>query len=199
MKKWILTLFICLFAASPALAKDKRIAQAEDWLNNLTTGTATFEQTAYNGNVATGKFYINRPGRLRFEYEGKNPDLVVADGWIIHFHDAEQRQTSSAPIGNTLADFLLRPKTSLTDDLQVTNLRSQNGMLSMSVAQKADPAAGQIVLHFIENPFMLKAWEIIDAQGLSTKVVLNDFKTGMALKPELFVFKDPAGRGRTNK
>lgn len=199
MKTLMLSFLLCLLAISPAFAKDKRITQAENWLSNLTTGTARFEQEGFDGRIATGTFYIHRPGKLRFEYDGKNPDLAVADGWLIHFYDAEQRQSSSAPIGQTLADFLLRPSAKLDGDLQVTNLRSSKGMLSMSVAQTRDPAAGQIVLHFTESPFMLKAWEIIDSQGLRTKMTLENFQTGMALPASLFVFNDPSGRGRKNR
>lgn len=199
MKKLILTLLLCLTAISPALAKDKRIIQVEDWLSNLSTGTARFVQKGFDGREATGTFYIHRPGRLRFEYDGQNPDLAVADGWLIHFYDAEQKQSSSAPIGHTLADFLLRPTPKLDGDLQVTNLRSSKGMLSMSISQIQDPAAGQIILHFTQQPLNLKSWEIIDAQGLKTEIILDDFQTGMPLAPALFVFNDPSGRGRTNR
>lgn len=199
MKKLLLTALLCVVALNPAFAKDARIKKVEDWFANLGTGQATFEQKGFDGKIASGNFYIQRPGRLRFEYAGTSPDLAVADGLLIHFYDASQRQTSSAPIGSTLADFFLRSKPNIDGDLQVTNIRNHNGFLSLAIAQIADPAAGQIVLTFKEEPFMLHAWQIIDSQGLSTEVTLHNLKTGMNLDPALFVYKDPAGRGRINR
>jgi len=173
------------------------LAQVESWLGSLKTGQARFTQTGYDGGVTTGTFYISRPGRLRFVYDNSK-DFAVADGLLIHFYDSQQRQASSAPIGTTLADFLLRSSPRLDGDLSVTNIRSKNGILSMAVSQTGDPAAGQIVLNFTEEPFMLSSWTVHDAQGLTTEVALTDFRTGMPLPPSLFIFKDPSGRGHLN-
>lgn len=198
MKKLAFTLLFIFLLPITAFAKDARVAQAETWLQNLKTSQARFTQKGYDGTVLQGNFYISRPGRLRFEYDPPVADLVVADGLMLYFYDAQQKQASSAPIGTTLADFLLRKNARLDGDLKVMNVRSRNGMTSMVVTQVNDPSAGQLQLNFIETPFQLKSWQIIDAQGLTTDITLNNLVTGMALPPALFVFKDPSGRGRLN-
>jgi len=193
----VLALFIPLFISGVAWAKDPRVIQAENWLQNLKTATANFEQKGYDGRIAKGRFFINRPGKLRFEYT-TSKDLVVADNVLIHFYDAEQNQSSSSPIGLTLADFLLRKNTRLDGDLTVTNVRTKNGIVSMAVAQAADQSAGQLILNFTENPFQLHSWIVLDAQGLQTEVRLSNLETGMDLPYGLFVFKDPSGRNQLN-
>lgn len=198
MRKFALLLLIALVLPFAAYAKDARVAQAETWLKNLTYGQSRFTQRSYDGTILTGNFYIWRPGRLRFEYDPPVKDFIVADGVLLHFYDAQQRQTSSAPIGTTLADFLLRKNPRLEGDLTVKNIRETNGMVSMTVAQTADPSAGQLTINFTQNPFMLKSWSVIDAQGLHTDITLEGLELGTPLPPALFVYKDPTGRTKLN-
>ncbi len=199
MKKLLLAfLLLAVLAPLSAFAADPRVAEAEQWLQNLRTGQARFAQKGYDGQILTGTFYISRPGRLRFEYDAPVKDFVVADGTLIHFYDSQQRQTSSAPIGSTLADFLLRKSARLSGDVTVQNVRERDGLLSITMVQTADPAAGQLTINFSQNPMMLKSWAILDPQGLSTEVTLTDMRLGVAIPPQYFVYKDPTGRSRLN-
>jgi len=200
MRKLILMALLALTLLPGAVfaqERDPRVVQAEAWLNNLKTGIADFKQTGYDGRVAAGTFYISRPGKLRFQYS-TSKDLAVADNVLIYFYDAEQNQSSSSPIGLTLADFLLRKHIHLDGDLTITNIRTKNGITSMAVAQTADPGAGQLILNFTENPYTLLSWIVIDPQGLTTTVELSNFRLGMDLPYGLFVFKDPSGRNKLN-
>jgi len=199
MKKAIFALLFALtLLPALAFAKDARVEKAEAWLGALKTGQARFTQTGYDGTQLSGNFYISRPGRLRFEYDAPTKDFIVADGTFIHFYDDQQKQASSAPIGTTLADFLLRKNATLDGDLRVLSVRNMGDLAQITVAQSADPAAGQIQLRFSESPFELKSWRIIDGQGLATEITLNNFRAGGAIAPALFVFKDPSGRGQLN-
>lgn len=199
MKKILIILFLlAILAPSDAFAKDARVAQAEQWLQNLKTAQSRFTQKSSDGTVLNGDFYISRPGRLRFQYDKPLKDFIVADGTFIFFFDGSQNQASNAPIGTTLADFLLRKDARLDGDLSVKNVRDRNGTTSITVAQAADPSAGQLTLNFSNDPFELKSWSIIDAQGSTTEITLTDLRMGVPVDPALFVFKDPSGRGRLN-
>ncbi|MCB1538813.1 MAG: outer membrane lipoprotein carrier protein LolA [Rhodospirillales bacterium] len=174
------------------------VRKAEDWLRNLKTGRARFVQQAYDGSTAAGTFYISRPGRLRFEYDPPAKDFVVADGVFIYFYDAQQRQTSTAPIGTTLADFLLRKKASLSGDVTVRAVREHDGVVSIAMVQTKNPDAGQLTVDFTLDPFMLRSWSVVDAQGLTTRMTLSDLQLGVPVPPQYFVYKDPTGRTRLN-
>lgn len=198
MKNFALIFLFTFLMPLAALAKDARVIKAEEWIANLKTAQARFEQRGYDGTKLTGNFYISRPGKLRFEYDPPMKDFIVADGVFLHFYDATQRQMSSAPIGSTLADFLLRPDTRFDGDLKVVKVSTRAKTVLVTLAQSADPAAGQVELRFTEEPFMLKSWQILDGQGLSTEIVLSNLKLGVPVSPSKFVYKDPAGRGRLN-
>lgn len=189
-------LFICLMAmfvmvGQPAHAKDARVQKAEDYLNNLGTARARFVQTTHNGQQLVGTFYLDRPGKLRFEYDDPVKDFVVADGVFIYFYDAEAGEQSNAPIGQTLADFILRDNLKLSGDIEVRDIKSNGGILQIELVQEADPDAGQLILGFDEEPFSLKKWRVIDAQGLITEVELFYLKTDIKHQDGLFVYKDP--------
>lgn len=185
----VLTMNAPAFAETPALSSD--IAKIEHYLRNLDTVQARFLQTAPNGHQLVGTFYMDRPGKLRFEYDDPIEDFIVADGLFIYFYDAQLGEQTNAPIGFTLADFLLRKDLRLSGDVDIQQVLRNDGILQIKLAQTSDPGSGSITLGFTENPFQLKKWRVIDPQGLITEIEFFHFKTGMDLKRSLFVYTDP--------
>ena len=186
-----MAMFVMVGHPAHAHAKDARVQKAEDYLNNLGTARARFVQTTHNGQQLVGTFYLDRPGKLRFEYDDPVKDFVVADGVFIYFYDAEAGEQSNAPIGQTLADFILRDNLKLSGDIEVRDIKSKGGILQIELVQEADPEAGQLILGFDEEPFTLKKWRVIDAQGLITEVELFYLKTDIKHQDGLFVYTDP--------
>jgi len=134
-----------------------------------------------------GQFYIDRPGRLRFEYDEPIKDFIVADGVQIHFYDGESDQYNSAPIGMTLADFILRDDLSFSDKkINVKSVRDIDDMVNITITQADEPGMGELVLKFTTQPFALKSWDIIDAQGLTTSIVLNNLDRTTKIPASLF-------------
>ncbi|HRC26016.1 MAG TPA: outer membrane lipoprotein carrier protein LolA [Alphaproteobacteria bacterium] len=175
--------------APPAAGPE--IARAQSYLSGLGTARARFLQTAPDGSEATGTFYLKRPGRLRFEYDPPAREFVVADGLLIYFYDGDLGEQSNAPIGQTLADFLLRDNLRLSGDVRVTEVKRAGGLLQIQMVQTSDPVAGSLTLGFTESPFALRKWRVVDSQGLITEVELFNLETGVALSPSLFIYRDP--------
>lgn len=169
----------------------KEIKAAEAYMAALKNGQARFVQTTHDGSQLVGTFYISRPGKLRFQYDPPVEDFVVADGFFIYFFDAELKEQTNAPIGQTLADFFLRQEIAFSGDLTVQDVKRGGGLLQITLAQVSDPAAGSLMLGFTEDPLALKKWRIVDAQGLITEVELFYLKTGMTHPANLFVYADP--------
>jgi len=175
------------------------IREAEAYLQKLTTAKARFLLTAADGSQRIGTFYLNRPGKLRFEYDPPAKDFIVADGMLIYFYDAQLGEQSNAPIGQTLADFLLRTDIKLSGDIAVERVMRGGGLLQITLIQSKDPGAGSMTLGFTENPMQLKKWRIVDAQGQTVEVELFQLQTGLRLDPDLFVYRDPKGRKTFNE
>jgi outer membrane lipoprotein-sorting protein len=191
-------------AAAPALAADKidipaETSRIEEYLNSLESARARFVQTTHDGTQLVGTFYLQRPGKLRFEYDPPVKDFVVADGFFIYFYDSELGEQTNAPIGQTLADFILRDSLKLSGDLTVKTMKHGGGFLQVELVQSDDPGAGTLSLAFTTDPLALKKWRIVDAQGLITEVELFYLKTGVMHASGLFVYKDPnTGANRYN-
>jgi len=199
-----LTMMLCalaLFVTVPAFALDQQfapeelsaeeISRIERYLQELKTAQARFVHTGHDGTQLVGTFYLNRPGRLRFEYDPPLEDFVVADGAFIYFYDAELGEQSNAPISTTLADFFLRKDLQLSGDLKVEESKRAGGYMQVKVTQANEPEAGSLTFAFTEDPFVLKKWRVVDPQGLITEVELFYLKTGMKLESDLFVYIDP--------
>lgn len=195
MKK-LLTLLMFALLLAPVAARadsDKRppeVIRAEEYLKNLTTAKARFLQTAPDGTQLIGTFYLSRPGRLRFVYDNSK-DFVVADGFFIYFYDSQLKQQSNAPIGQTLADFLLRKNLRLKDDLKVTSVDHRNGLQLITLVQTKDTAAGSLTLAFQDDPYQLKKWRVVDGTGAVTEVELFQLQNGVDLDSKLFAYVDP--------
>lgn len=196
-----LTLFVfasgALAALPPGLSAEERAAaaQAEAYLNGITTLKARFIQVAPNGNYAEGTAYLWRPGRMRLDYDPPSPIQVFADGRFLIYYDRELEQTSYLGLGSTPAGILLRRRISFGGgELKVTGVERQAGVVTIDLVQANDPGAGAISLVFSEQPFALRQWKVTDAQGAVTTVSLYETRTGVALDPKLFNFVDPQFR-----
>lgn len=196
-------LFLMLFMAMAVVISSPRaettsqtgeyaqdIQKAEKYLQNMTTLKADFIQTAYNGSRLTGVFYLDRPGKLRFEYN-EIKDFVVADGIFIYFYDSELGEQTNAPIGQTLADFLLRSDISLTDDVTVQNIAQEDNMQAITIVETDDPQSGSVKLFFTAEPYALKKWQVTDAAGLTTEILLRNPQTDIKLPASLFKYFKP--------
>ena len=159
------------------------------YLNGIRTMTANFRQVANNGAVSTGKLWVARPGRMRFEYAPPTPITLLADSTSVYYWDKELDQVSKYELRSTPAWFLLRDPISFGPDVVVTRLERVGAAVRVTVVESAQPDAGSLTLMFTENPLSLWQWIVVDQQGKTTTVTLSDLQFGMALDPKLFQYQ----------
>jgi len=185
------------FAAKPQVTFSPQqradITRIEGYLNGVPTLAARFLQMADNGGQTTGTLLISRPGKMRVDYDPPMKDFIVADGWFVFHWDGELEQQSSTPLGSTLADVILREKIKLSGDITVKSVGRQAGVVEVTLFESGDATKGEITLVFEDRPLILRSWRVLDAQGLTTKVMLSDVRTGVKLDEDRFVFRVPAG------
>lgn len=177
---------------APLTAADRAdIARIEAYLAQLRTLKARFFQVAPDGRTSTGAAWLQRPGRMRFQYDPPSPFLLVGGNGLLVFHDAQLKQTSNIPLGNTPLGILLREQVRLSGDVTVTGITRMPGQLQVSLVRTASPADGTLTLVFADNPLALRQWSVIDAQRLETRVTLTDVELGGNFDQSLFTFIDP--------
>lgn len=176
----------------PATASGEDLARIEDYLNSLRTLRADFLQIGPDGATATGTFYYDRPDKMRLDYEPPSELLIIANGWKLVYQDRRLEQTSQLFTSQTPLGFLLEDEIDLSDgQVTVTSLNRRAGEIQVTLVQTDEPAEGSITLAFAEQPFELRRWTIVDAQGYATHIVLEDVETGVPLDQELFIYRDP--------
>ena len=165
------------------------------YLNGITTMYARFDQYLAHGGTAAGQVWMERPGRMRFEYNPPSPILLIADRFYVYYVDKQLAEMQKIGLKSTPAWLLLRDPITF-DDLVVTGFTRGADLLRVTVVEKANPDGGSLTMSFSQQPLALRQWTIVDAQRRATTVILAGQQFGMALNPELFTYQDPFAAGR---
>jgi outer membrane lipoprotein-sorting protein len=175
----------------PDAANSADLARIQAYLNSLHSLKAHFLQVAPNGAIAEGTAWLERPGRMRFQYDPPSPFLLVAGHGMLIFHDAKLNQTTNIPIGQTPLGILLADNVVLSGDVTVTGMQHLPGQIQVSVVRTGKAADGTLTLVFSDNPLALKQWTVLDAQRQETRVTLYNVELGGSFDSNLFNFVDP--------
>ena len=168
------------------------VARAEAYLNSIRTLKARFRQLAPNGATSGGMAWLERPGRMRFQYDPPAPFLLVAGHGVLVFYDSQLKQTTNIPLGATPLGILLQDNLRLSGDLTVANVTRLPGQLQLTLYRTKSPGDGGLTLFMADNPLSLRQWIVTDGQRQETRVTLIDPVLGGAFDQSLFTFIDPS-------
>jgi len=168
----------------PADTKD--LQRIEAHLNDIENLRARFVQVSSNGQIATGKLIIARPGKMRLEYDPPTPIMLIANGDFLVYIDKELQQTTHFFVDKTPLGFLLKNEIKLSGDITVTKFSRGSNTLIASISKSRDPEKGSITVVFSDKPLALKKWIVKDAQGIKTTVTLNNPERITKVDPSIF-------------
>lgn len=146
------------------------------YLNDLKTVTARFMQVGPDGSVRTGSAIVQRPGKMRFQYDKPNPQLLIAGFGLVVYHDPELDQTSNIPLSSTPLGILLAKHITFSGPVTIKKLSTPPGEIQVTLIRTGKAEQGHITLVFSTDPIELRQWRIMDAQGRITQVSLYDLK-----------------------
>lgn len=187
MTRFILTLLGGLALSAPALAEAIPLPVLSRYLTDLATVETTFTQVSDDGSLATGKLYIQRPGRMRFEYDPPNNALVIAGGGSLAIFDpVSDAGPEQYPLSKTPLNLILQRRVDLERSDAVLAYGS-DGLTTSVVAQDPErPELGTIELVFSAQPVELRQWVITDEGGATTTVILGALEERDRLSAFLF-------------
>ena len=171
----------------PAMAEIIPLSALSDYLNGLTTVETDFTQVNSDGTISTGKIFIQRPGRVRFEYAPPDRSLVIAGAGQVGIFDAKSNQPPERyPLKQTPLNLILAENVNL-DQAEMVIGHREDGTSTRVLAQDPEyPEYGTIELVFTSDPVELRQWVITDDLGSQTTVILGELTKGGELKPSLF-------------
>jgi len=183
----LLAALVFLALAPAALADKIPLADLSAYLNGLTTADTQFTQVNADGSVATGKLFLQRPGRARFEYAPPDKSLVLASGGQVAIFDAKSNQPPEQyPLARTPLNLILARNIDLARAKMVVAHLEDKTTTQVVVQDPDHPEYGTITLVFTANPVALRQWVISDDLGQQTTVILGDMHKGATYGASLF-------------
>jgi outer membrane lipoprotein-sorting protein len=179
-----------LATTAPAVAPidpNTAIQKANAYFNTAATMVGDFVQVGADGRRSEGKLYVQRPGRLRFEYARPASLEVIADGTSVAIRDRKLATQDLYFIGQTPLKFLLKDRIDLTRDAKVLDVSSDANLTTISIEDKATlGGTSKIKLMFDPATFQLRQWLVTDPQGYDTLVSLYNIDLKEKPDPSLF-------------
>ncbi len=192
----ILTTLFCL-AAAPVWAERIPLSQISNYLNSFAQAKGEFTQINADGTVTTGKIYIKRPGRARFEYDPPDKSLVIVGGGQVAVFDPKSNVAPQVfPLARTPLKLILARKVDFGRSNMVVGHGEDGPATVVKMQDPANPQYGNIQLKFTSNPVELRQWVITDDSGSQTTVILGDLKKGAAIGAAKFnIRQETCSRG----
>ena len=170
------------------------LARIDLGLNSTASFSGRFTQYGADGSVATGTVLLQRPGKVRFEYDDPNPLLIVSDGVTLVQHDKALQTFDRVPLSATPLNYFLKENVDLAADTEVIALQKRPDAWSVTAQDGSGELAGSMTMVFQPNTMALLQWVIVDEFGGQTTVQLSDLVYNQRIDPRQFILREDSRR-----
>jgi outer membrane lipoprotein-sorting protein len=175
-----------IFATFDATQK-AQAAKVSAYLSSLQTLVGNFVQVGPDGSKSTGDFYIQKPGKVRFEYDPPSPVELISDGSSLAVRDRNLATQDIYPLSQTPLRYLLSDRIDLMKDTDVVSVTSDDMFISITIEEKqALVGTSRLMLMVGAKDGQLKQWTVTDPQGYDTTVAVYNLDSTKKVDPGLF-------------
>ncbi|MGB6345036.1 MAG: outer membrane lipoprotein carrier protein LolA, partial [Xanthobacteraceae bacterium] len=166
------------------------------YLSSIQTMVGNFVQIGPDGGRTEGTFYLQKPGRVRFEYNPPSPIDIIADGSSVVVRDRKLATQDLYPLSETPLRYLLAERLDLLRDTDVVSVTSDDTFDSVTIEQKQVMiGTDKLMIMFDAKDLTLKQWTVTDPQGFDTTVAVYNLDTTKKPDPNLFVINYQGNQG----
>jgi outer membrane lipoprotein-sorting protein len=163
------------------------VQKINNYLTSLQSLIGDFVQIGPDGTRAVGKFYIQKPGRVRFEYNPPSPIDIIADGTSVVVRDRNLVTQDIYPLSQTPLRYLLADQIDLTRDTNLVAFSQDNAFISITIEERQLlVGTHRMVLMFNAKDLQLRQWTITDPQGYETTVAVYNLDSTHKPDPGMF-------------
>ncbi|HAV59324.1 outer membrane lipoprotein carrier protein LolA [Planktomarina temperata] len=178
---------LCVILANPVAAEKISLNEISSYFNDMVTAEAQFSQFSDTGETTTGRLYIRRPGRIRFEYDPPDATLVVVGGGQVAVFDPKSRdEPLRFPLRHSPLNLVLEREVDLAQRDMVVAHFEAGSETAVTLQDPENPDYGFIQLIFTDNPVQLRQWVVQDNSGGRTQIVLDSLTEGGRVSNVLF-------------
>ena len=181
-------------AAPPATAsiafnatQRAQVDKVSTYLSGVQQLRGNFVQIGPDGSRVKGDFYIQKPGRVRFEYEPPSPIEIVADGQSVVVRDRKLATQDLYPLSQTPLRFLLSERIDLLRETNVVGVRADDTFVTITIEERqALVGTSRLMMMVGAKDYQLKQWTVTDPQGYDTTVAVSNLDSSKRPDPNLF-------------
>lgn len=165
----------------------KIVKKVSDYFQSIQSLKGAFVQTGADNKRMKGKFFVQRPGRFRFDYALPSKQVIVSDGEYLAIQDLDLNNEDRIALDQTPFRLLLRKDVDLLRDAKIMEVQEADDMIVLAIEDKDPNSSGRIKLFLATKPSLeLKEWVTTDPQGLDTRVELTQLTKPEELDANLF-------------
>jgi outer membrane lipoprotein-sorting protein len=158
------------------------------YLSSMQTMVGNFVQVGPDGGRTQGTFYIQKPGKVRFEYNPPTPIDIIADGSSVVVRDRNLATQDLYPLSQTPLRYLLADRIDVLRDTDVISVASDDTFVTVVIEEKQlVVGTSRLMIMFDTKDLALKQWTVTDPQGLDTTVAVFNLDATKKPDPNLFV------------
>ena len=174
---------------SPFDAKQRALLdRISNYLSSVQTMVGKFVQVGPDGGRTEGTFYMQKPGRVRFQYNPPSPIDIVSDGSSVVVRDRKLATQDLYPLSQTPLRYLLAERIDLLRDTDVVSVGADDSFATVVIEQKQlFVGTDRLMIMFDAKDLTLKQWTVTDPQGFDTTVAVYNLDSTKKPDPNLFV------------
>jgi outer membrane lipoprotein carrier protein len=195
-----LSLLLLCFYLPLAAAEDKPDAQLQAFLAANRSLEAEFKQVSFDESgmpdkTSYGMFYLQKPGKFRWEYQKPFTQQIVANGGKVWFYDADLEQVTVKRVDQSLGStpaLLLSGEVALGQNFTITEQGADGDLVWLRLEPKDRDTTFKYILIGLDDG-QLSGMELSDNFGQLTRIYFSNVKNNASLDAGLFSLQLPKG------
>jgi len=164
-----------------------QVDKVSAYLSSIQQLVGDFVQVGPDGSRVRGEFYIQKPGKVRFDYEPPSRIEIIADGQSVVVRDRKLATQDLYPLSQTPLRYLLSDRIDLLKETNIVGVRADDTFVTITI-EETQPLVGtsRLMMMVGAKDFKLKQWTITDPQGYDTTVAVSNLDNSKRPDPSLF-------------
>jgi outer membrane lipoprotein-sorting protein len=173
-------------SAQQTVSQEALVERISAYLSNMKTLVGDFVQVGPDGRRTEGQFYVQKPGKVRFEYTPPSRVDVIADGQSVVVRDRMRATQDVYPLSQTPLRFLVSDRVDLARDTHLVSVGADDQFVTVVIEEQQLVGTNRLMLKFGAKDLKLRQWTVTDPQGYDTTVAVYNLDTSKKLDPGLF-------------
>ncbi|ESW91039.1 membrane protein [Mesorhizobium sp. LSJC268A00] len=179
--------------STAALAAPVEAKTIADHFSSVKSMSGDFVQSGPRAERTKGKFFLQRPGKIRFNYAGQSGVSVIADGKSLVVYNKKLKTSRLYALSKTPLKLLLDNQVNFSGN-RLKSIKDDGAQVIIRLADKSAFGNSNITMVFDRESLDLRRWTLTDERGLTSTVTISNVKQGVRAPAGTFTIDYAANR-----